>query len=416
MLKWYWQLIIFVIVLGAAWRLSDIIAFVRFHIYWKFRRDRIPFILNNLWKNKGIVEIKGGAETGKTLLIMLLTIHLPGRKWSNVPNVVPGWQKLTLPLLKKHWIGDFEDGAVGLNNVILLDEPWNFFNKENLIRSGLQFNNDLRKILWFMSETSKTHWKIFFVKKLGVEPPKAFALLSANKSITVRTLGLREYCKWMGKKYYFLDAEIIRNDQKSSCEETKYKKVEKNGQKKIQPIITSHLLNSSVISIPVSWEDFNTFDETWNTDKFHKKNRMISVAKKINADGFTEGLKIGLSRRQKIRAEQEAINYFKKHHPANKKRMLYKGYELAREKGLFVPAEEQMIEEENELNKQLESKEITTEEYKEKMEKLMERKKHLAKEFAKRHPDPEQKEPNKLSKKFSNKKGEGKNLLGLEEE
>ena len=143
---------------------------------------------------------------------------------------------------------------------------------------------------------------------------------------------------------------------------------------------------------------------------------MISVAKKINADGFTEGLKIGLSRRQKIRAEQEAINYFKKHHPANKKRMLYKGYELAREKGLFVPAEEQMIEEENELNKQLESKEITTEEYKEKMEKLMERKKHLAKEFAKRHPDPEQKEPNKLSKKFSNKKGEGKNLLGLEEE
>jgi len=67
------------------------------------------------------------------------------------------------------------------------------------------------------------------VKKLGARLPAAFDLLSANKTATIRTLGLRHFCYWWGKHYYYLDYEIIPNNKESSFGPTKYKKIIKKG-------------------------------------------------------------------------------------------------------------------------------------------------------------------------------------------
>ncbi|CAG8804900.1 16946_t:CDS:1, partial [Racocetra persica] len=59
----------------------------------------------------------------------------------------------------------------------------------------------------------------------GIPTPEPFKLLEANKSLTLRTLGLRKYCFIGDKQYYYLDVELIDNNEKTKAGSTKYKKI-----------------------------------------------------------------------------------------------------------------------------------------------------------------------------------------------
>lgn len=427
MLKWYWQLIIYLIALLIAFFFFAIVSLIKYFIFWSFDREWLSFKLAPIWQ-KSIIEIQGGAETGKTLLIVLLTRHLMGRKWSNVPNIVPGWQKLTLPLLKKHWLGEFEDGIVGVNNVLLIDEPWNFFSRAELKKHNLYYNNDLSKILWFMSETSKTNWKIIYVKKMGIPTPEPFKLLEANKSLTLRTLGLRKYCFIGSKQYYYLDVELIDNNEKTKAGSTKYKEIrDKSGRQVWKPKTSSwwqrwfsgmpFFKSAKIISIPVSWEDLCSYDKSWNLDAFYAKNRQKSIYWKLGADGLIEGTKIGQSRRQRLREENETILWWKRHpDPARKKQMTIKGYELAKQRGLYKSADEKIAEQENKLKKELEEGKITSDDYKEEMNKVAENKRKLAEVIAKTYPEPPESAKEKPAKVPPLKKNKEQKYFSEEEE
>ena len=74
------------------------------------------------------------------------------------------------------------------------------------------------------------------MKKLGTRTPEAFKLLEDNKSLTLRTLGLRKYCFIGNKQYYYLDVELIDNNEKTKIDPTKYKEVkDKNGRRVWKP-------------------------------------------------------------------------------------------------------------------------------------------------------------------------------------
>ncbi|WNE40718.1 MAG: hypothetical protein mread185_000175 [Mycoplasmataceae bacterium] len=94
--------------------------FVKYYFIWDLSLAKIEFTLQKLWEKAGVIEIQGGAETGKSLLIILLTKYLKGKKWNNIPNVVPGCQELTLESLKKIKRGEYVHGLTGKNNVFWL--------------------------------------------------------------------------------------------------------------------------------------------------------------------------------------------------------------------------------------------------------------------------------------------------------
>jgi len=54
---------------------------------------------------------------------------------------------------------------------------------------------ELGSLLFFLSETSKTNYKIFYVAKQGAQLPKAFNLLSANKTATIQVIAPQFYCR-----------------------------------------------------------------------------------------------------------------------------------------------------------------------------------------------------------------------------
>lgn len=442
-MNWYWQLTIIILFLTFVFFLPKIYNFIKYFIFWNFDKDFLDFRLEPIWAKAGLIEIYGGAETGKTLLIVLLTQYLKGRKWTNVPCNVPSRQKLTLPILRKHRVGEFEDGIVGKNNVILIDEPWNFFAKSELKKHNLE--RDLSNILHFMSETSKTDWKVFYVKKQGTRLPDAFNLLSENKTVTIRTLGIRNYCSWLKKDYYYLDIELINNNKKTQFGPARDKNDKKAKETKLELrpwmiwlimggitflvgyygfgvswavliggfIIAAILFwwfspnkGNTIISIPFNSRDFDLYDATWNIDKVYAKNKLGGIARNIKADGLTEGLKLGQSRRQRLRQDQEAIAVWKRHDKNRRKQMIAKGWVVAKEKGLYKPAEEDMAEKEALLQKQLEDGEISVEDYKMEIDILLGKRQKYAEAIAKNYPEPAG-EPEKEPKKFSSKKGKG---------
>lgn len=378
-MKWIWQVAFYV---GGAlfiFYLTSIIDFVKYNIFWHFSKEKVKFTLQPIWEKAGIIEIQGGAESGKTLLIILLTSYLDGRKWSNVPNIIPGWKRLTLNTIKKHYLGEFEEGIVGVNNLLLIDESWNFFSQHELNR--VQLTHSLNSLMFFLSETSKTGWKIFYVSKQGAELPKAFNLLSDNKSASIRTLGTRKYCRWWGKQYYYLDIELITpQDQEKTPNPTK-----KN--KKGKPYVSWWTRlglnffgqNQGIISIPFSQEDLKIFDRTWNLEGSYARNRMKSIIDTLAADGLIEGLKYKQSRVQRLQEEDEALAWVKKHPDANmKKNLHFKALETMKKRGIWKSAEERISEETTQLQKDLDNNQITLESYKKKMEEIDERKTKLA--------------------------------------
>jgi hypothetical protein len=450
-MKTYWQIIFILIFLTFVFFLTTIIDFVKYFVFWNFDKDFLDFRLEPIWSKAGIVEIYGGAETGKTLLIVLLTQYLKGRKWSNVACNIPSRNKLTLQLLRKHRIGEYEDGIVGKNNVILIDEPWNFFSKAELKKANLE--RDLSNILWFMSETSKTDWKVFYVKKQGAKLPDAFNLLSENKTVTIRTLGITNYCSWLKKQYYYLNVELIANNRKTQFGSINDKKDKKTKSKLIQPwiiwlgigiitflvghfgfsiswptLVSTYCLmgilfwwlspnkGNTIIRIPFNSRDLELYDKTWNVDKTYEKNRMKGIAHAVKADGLTEGLKLGQSRRQRLREEQEAIAAWKRFDKNRRKQMIFKGQAAAKERGLWKPAEQDIAEQEALLQKQLEEGEITLEDYKIEMDTLLGKRQKWAEAVAKNFPEPAGGEPEKEPKKFSSKKGKGEKIKQENEE
>jgi hypothetical protein len=64
---------------------------------------------------------------------------------------------------------------------------------------------------------------------------------------------------------------------------------------------------NTIISIPFDNRDLELYDKTWNLDETYEKNLMKGIAYNIKADGLTEGIKVGQSRRQRLREEQESI-------------------------------------------------------------------------------------------------------------
>jgi hypothetical protein len=382
----HWQIISILILCLVSFFLTRIYRFLKFYFVWQTSKETIPFTLNGIWKRKGIIEIQGGAETGKTLLIIALLIYLPGRKWSNVPNTVEGHKDLDLLTLKKHWMGQYKDGIVGYNNVLLIDEPWNFFSKEKLEAANLN-EDDLTKLLWFASETSKTNWKIFYVKKLGIESPAPFKLLEENKTITIRTLGFRDYTNFLGRTYYYLDIEVIKNNAATDFGETEYKK-DKNGKKKPKTLSwrQKRFKSNEIISIPLSSKDLEVYDASWNLEKLHAMNKEISKYKKMGADVLIEMTKTGQSRRQKKRIEEEAVAAWRKYDKNRRNQMINKGRQVAKERGLYKTAEEDIAADEAKLQELLENGEITLEEAKEKAAKINERWQKLSEATDKTYP------------------------------
>lgn len=446
MIKWYWQLTIIAMILIVAYYATAIFGFLKYFLIWSTAKEFLDFNLEPIWGKAGLIEIYGGAETGKTLLIVLLTQYLKGKKWSNVECNIPYKNDLTLKVMKKHRVGEFKNGIVGKNNVILIDEPWNFFSKAELKKANLE--RDLGNILWFMSETSKTDWKVFYVKKRGAKLPDAFNLLTENKTATIRTLGVENYCSWAKRDYFYLKIELIENDNKTQFGSLGGKKKSKL----LQPwmiwilMIVSICLvgyfgfgiswtvlatgitimailylwlnpnrSNNIIYIPFSSREIaDIYDKTWNVDKVYEKNRTRSVAKEVKADLLTEGIKMGQSRRQKLREEQEAIAAWKRS-KNRRAQAAIKGGMIAKEMGLYKTGEQEFDEQEALLQKQLEDGEITLEDYEIEIEILSGRQQKYAEKAGKIFPDPLG-EIEKQEKKFPPKKGKGEKFKHENEE
>ena len=332
------KLLFFVVIFAFFFFLPKIWNFVKYFFFWDFQQKFTEYTLDEIWKKAGIIEIRGGAQTGKSLCIILLTKYLKGKKWTNIPNIIPGCQRLTLETLKKHWYGEFEEGLIGRNNVLLIDEAWNFFAHKELKKADLE--KELGSLLFFLSETSKTNYKIFYVAKQGAQLPKAFNLLSANKTATIQVIAPQFYCRWWGKNYYHL---IIKF----------------NGRKLI---------------IPYSEKDLELFDNTWNLDKNYARNRLISIIDKLDADELVQMLGYKLSRSQKMQEEVELEAWAKKFGDKNVKGLVHsqmsnKFWEMMRQKG-WKPAQELLQDQEEFLEQQLEQRTITPQEYEKKKQDL----------------------------------------------
>lgn len=273
-MKWYWQLLIYLIVGLGLFYATAIWGFIKYYYYWDFKSKLVEFELEKIWRKAGVIEIYGGAETGKTLATMLLTQNLKGRKWNNVPNVIPGCQFLTLATLKKHCVGEFEGGIVGVNNVLFIDESWNFFSQDNLTSHGLDEASSIN-LLNFLTETSKTGWKVFYVTKKGIDLPPSHKILNANRSAVIRVLGTRYLCEHWRKRYYFLDLEFITDPRKfdhPSDWEINSEYAVNNDDHRLKKTSTkpwrkrifgsSTYENQNIISIPYSEEILRKFDRT----------------------------------------------------------------------------------------------------------------------------------------------------------
>lgn len=390
-MKWYFQLIILLVVALTLINATDIYGFLKYKLFWQFWKEWIEFTLNPIWSKAGVIQIYGGAETGKTLLTILLTKELKGRKWSNVPNTIDGWKHLKLKTLTKHRIGEFEDGIVGVNNVLLIDEIWNFFSQEKLNELGIE-DKYLTDLLKFTTETSKTGWKVFYVTKKGIELPKYLDILDANKSAIIRTLGTRLYCQYKGRKFYYLDIEFITDprkfDKALQTESEDSQKYVIDGDHRIKEKFSkpwwkrmfdwTNPSNGTIISIPFSQEELSLYDKTWNADSDYSKNRMISMYDKMQPDGLVEGLGYRQSRVQRLQEESEALEYVKKKPDKEMIAQLKeKGKEIAKKRGLWKTEEEKIEQEEQELKKLFDQNKITALDYKERKAKLTEKKQSL---------------------------------------
>jgi hypothetical protein len=270
--------------------------FSKYYFVWDFSRAKIEFTLQKLWEKAGVIEIQGGAGTGKSLLTILLTTYLKGKKWSNVPNVIPGCQELTLESLKKIKRGEYVNGLTGKNNLILIDESWNFFSKKELNKSNL--TNSLGDLMFFLSETSKTDFKVFYVTKQGAKLPTSFNILSENRSAQIKTLGIEKFCYWWGKQYYYLELEVFGLKSKGGFL-PKIKFLSKN-------------TDSTIMSIPFSEDDFYVFDNAHNVNKEYSMNRLMSILDKMDPDKLIRMLGYRKSRTQKMQEAAEVAAWAKK--------------------------------------------------------------------------------------------------------
>lgn len=279
-----WTFLTIVLVSLFTYSLEKLHRWFKYYVIWSWSYDNIDWKLMKLWNSKGIVEITGGAESGKTTFFILLSLFLKAKIWCNIPNRINDCQLLELETLKNHWQGNYKDGIIGKNNVLLIDDSWHFFNKDNLKKSKIERN--LGDILMFLSETSKTGIKIFYAKKLGAKLPKSFDILSENKSMSIETLGIKRYVVWRNKDYYYLK---IRIDGKE------------------------------IIYIPFKKEIFDKFDNTWNVDERYAKERLKSVIDHLDPDELVQMIGHRKSRSELMREEDELENYGKSKYPNSEK-------------------------------------------------------------------------------------------------
>lgn len=318
--------------------------------------------LQKIWDKAGIIEIKGGAESGKSFLIILLAKFLKGKVWTNIPNNLSGCQKLYLETIQQIYNGHYPQGMTGQNNVILIDDSWDFFSKKELEKHGLS-HHKLSDMFFFLSETSKTGIKFFYVTKQGVKLPEAFNILSANRSGEIRTLGKRYYCRFLGKKYYYLDIQFpaVGGAKSNSPQNRKARQ---------NLWFWQRLGESGIISVPFTQDDYKLYDRAWNQDKIKAQNRVISYANQAEADELTEILGHKLSRRQRLDEEAHLEAYIKKFMPEIFKE---KAFALLRKRG-WKPGHEKLALEEKELEKKWEQGELAESTYNENKVDLAKRK------------------------------------------
>ncbi|KLL04748.1 MAG: hypothetical protein MRERV_12c005 [Mycoplasmataceae bacterium RV_VA103A] len=287
------------VILLIGFYLIPIIGFFKYHLYWDFKEKYVEFTLQPIWKRAGIIEIQGGSESGKTLLLILLTKYLKGRKWNSIPNAIPGCRELDLAVLQQHQEGNFKEGLTGVNNILLIDEIWNFFSK----KEANQAEVNLSSLLWFLSETSKTGWKIFYVTKKGIRLRKELAVLTENKSGVIKVKKHRLVANYWGRKYFCLDINWEGEN----------------------------------LAIPFTDLDLYLFDNAWNVDEQYAKNRTIGLVNKLEADQLQKMLGLP-SRTQRLKEKME-VEMWAKHTSDPEiqglmhKQMRKKFWELKRKEG-----------------------------------------------------------------------------------
>lgn len=362
MIKWYWQLAIYLLGAVILAFLPKIWAFIKYYAFWDSSYQLIKFQLARIWDDAGIIEIQGGAGTGKTLLNILLIKYLDGKKWTNIPNIIPGTLELHLNILKDSYLGEFKEGLIGVNNLLFIDESWNFFSSKAL--QYYEIKKDLGNILMFLGQTSNTDFKIYFVSRKGIRLNPAFKILQENKSGKIITLGKRFFVRWWGKEYYYLD---IRYKNAKALEYTKDKSKKKNW---LTSWFSKDKSKDIHISIPFTQQDYNLFDKTWSLKNSWKRNYFISINEKLKADALTEMTKYKTSRRQELFKEEEAFRIWKRM-AGRSKEMFNKGLEVARKRGFIKGAIKEIEEKEKNLEWKYKNSEITLEEYETQKQKLL---------------------------------------------
>ncbi|WNE40719.1 MAG: hypothetical protein mread185_000176 [Mycoplasmataceae bacterium] len=216
----------------------------------------------------------------------------------------------------------------------MIDESWNFFSKAELNKANYA-THALSDLMFFLSETSKTDFKIFYVSKQGAKLASGFNILSDNRSASIRTLGIKKFCYWWGKQYYYLELEVIglKSQDNFSTRINKW---------------FSKATNSTIISIPFSEQDLSLYDNKWNKNKEYAKNSLISVIDEMDPDKLVRMLGYRKSRSQKLQEAAEVMSWAKKSSdPAIRKsqesEMKRKYWDLKRQEG-WKPAKEKAIE------------------------------------------------------------------------
>lgn len=265
---------------GVCFYLTTVVNFVLYYFFWHGSQQLVEFTVNRFWDKAGIIEIRGGTRSGKTLLIMLLIKIMRGKKWSSVPTAIhgPGWLKL--PELQAICQGKFPGGNVGKNNVLLIDESWNFFSSKHIRAAGLE-KKTVQQMCYFLSETGKHDLKIFLVSKKGAKPANSYRMLLDNKTATINCLGTKHWCKWRGKDYFYLKVEF----------------------------------EGSRLDIPYTQDIFDSFDPQWNLDKEHAENKTITIAQEMKADRLTEYIGRDESRRERLQKDVKLLKFLKERYP-----------------------------------------------------------------------------------------------------
>ncbi|WNE40071.1 MAG: hypothetical protein GBAus27B_000138 [Mycoplasmataceae bacterium] len=263
------------------------------------------------------------------LFNILLTKYLKGKKWNNIPNIVPGCQELTLTALKQIQQGQYVQGLTGKNNVLLIDESWNFFSKSELNKANYA-THALSDLMLFLSETSKTDFKIFYVTKQGSKLASGFQILSANRSASIKTLGIKKFCYWWGKQYYYLELEVVGLASQAGF----FNKINNWLAKSNQ---------STIISIPFSERDLTLCDNTWNKSKDYAMTRLKSILGEMDPDKLVRMLGYRKSRSQLLQENAEVMAWAKKTKNPDisgfqESDMIRKYWDLQKEKG-WKPAE-----------------------------------------------------------------------------